>query len=81
MLELATLYHFKPKLPAKLETDSSDRVIAGVFSQLHPNSLWRPVAFYSYVLVGHELNWEIHDKELSAIVEAFKKWRPELMSV
>jgi hypothetical protein len=81
LLDLATLYHFDPYLEAKLETDSSDGVIAGVFSQLHPDGIWRPVAFYSHVLVGHEINWEIHDKELFAIVEAFRKWRPELMSV
>lgn len=56
-------------------------MITGVFSQLHLDGLWRPVAFYSHVLVGHEINWEIHDKELYAIVEAFKKWRPEFMSV
>ncbi len=81
LLDLATLHHFDPQLEAKLETDSSDGVIAGVFSQLHPDGLWRPVAFYSHVLVGHEINWEIHDKELYAIVEAFRKWRPEFMSV
>jgi hypothetical protein len=32
LLALATLYHFDPNLPIKLETDSSDGVIVGVFS-------------------------------------------------
>jgi hypothetical protein len=80
LLALATLYHFDPKLPTKLETDSSDGVIAGVFSQQHSDQKWYPIGFYSHVLVGHESNWEIHDKELYAIIEAFRKWRPEFMS-
>jgi len=33
------------------------------------------------VLTGAELNWEIHNKELFAILQAFKKWRAELTSV
>ena len=78
---MQALHHFDPELPTKLETDASDGVIAGVFSQLHPDEQWYPVGFYSHVLVGHESNWEIHDKELYAIVEAFKKWRPDFMSV
>ncbi len=81
LLAVQAVYHFDPELPTKLETDSSDGVIAGVFSQEHDGNVWRPVGFYSHVLVGHEINWEIHDKELFAIVEAFRKWRPEFMSV
>jgi hypothetical protein len=81
LLTTQAIHHFDPELDTKLETDSSDGVIAGVFSQLHADGLWYPVAFYSHVLVGHETNWEIHDKELFAIVEAFRKWRPEFMSL
>ena len=33
------------------------------------------------MLAGAETNWEIHDKELFAILASFEKWRPELMSV
>jgi transposase InsO family protein len=81
LLAAQAIHHFNPELPTKLETDSSDGVIAGVISQEHSQSQWYPVGFYSHVLSGHEVNWEIHDKELYAIVEAFRKWRPELMSV
>jgi len=81
LLAVQAIHHFDAELPTKLETDSSDGVIAGVMSQEHQDKLWYPVGFYSHVLVGHEINWEIHDKELFAIVEAFRKWRPELMSI
>lgn len=81
LIQTQSIYHFDPELESKLETDSSDGVIAGVFSQLHADGLWYPVAFYSHVLVGAETNWEIHDKEMFAIVSAFKKWRPDFMSL
>jgi transposase InsO family protein/predicted aspartyl protease len=81
LLSVQATYHFDPELPTKLETDASDGVIAGVLSQEHPDKNWYPVSFLSHVLVGHEVNWEIHDKELFAIIESFRKWRPEMMSV
>jgi hypothetical protein len=35
----------------------------------------RLIAFYSRKLIQAELNYDIHDKELLAIVVAFKVWR------
>lgn len=80
LLSIPTLYHYQPEYDTKVETDASDGVVAGVLSQKQPNDKWCPVAFYSKVLSGSELNWEIHDKELFAILTAFSKWRPELLS-
>ena len=34
-----------------------------------------PVAFHSRKFLPAEINYEIHDKELLAIVDAFKHWR------
>jgi transposase InsO family protein len=81
LLAIPTLFHFHSERDTRLETDASDGVIAGVFSQKHPDGKWCPVAFYSHCLTGSELNWEIHDKELFAIVTAFAKWKAELASV
>ena len=80
LLSIQRIYHFDPELPTKLETDSSDGVVAGVLSQEHSDAKWYPIGFYSHVLSGHEPNWEIHDKELYAIVESFRQWRPDLIS-
>ena len=80
LLAIPTLYHYHPEYDTKVETDASDGVVAGVLSQNQPNGSWCPVAFFSKVLSGSELNWEIHDKELYAIVVAFDKWRSELAS-
>ena len=41
----------------------------GVDGKLHP------VAFYSRKFSAAEINYEIHDKELLAIVDSFQEWR------
>ncbi|GMG17194.1 unnamed protein product [Aspergillus oryzae] len=64
--------------PAKqtiIETDASDYAIGARMVQAGPDRKPRPIAFESRKLVQAELNYDIHDKELLAIVSAFKKWR------
>ena len=53
-----------------IETDVSDRVIAGVLSQLHPDGEWYPVAYFSKTMAPAECNYGIHDKEMLAIVRS-----------
>lgn len=72
-----TLRHFDPTLETWLETDASDRWTAAVLSQVYPDGL-RPVAYMSKKMSPAECNYEIYDKELLAIVQAFEEWRPEL---
>jgi transposase InsO family protein len=71
------LQHYHPELECMLETDASDGVIAGVFSQRH-GPHWLPVAYFSKTMAPAECNYEIHDKEMLAIVRSLKEWRPEL---
>jgi hypothetical protein len=66
--------HYEPDLPVVLETDSSDFALGAVLSQCHDNRL-HPVAFLSKKLAPAELNYEIYDKEMLAIVRAFQEWR------
>jgi hypothetical protein len=53
-----------------IETDTSDRVITGVLSQLHPNGEWYLVAFYLKTIDPAECNYSIHDKEMLAVVRS-----------
>jgi hypothetical protein len=70
---------FDPTLPIILECDASDFAIAAIISQFDIGSKdLRPVAFYTRSMVDAELNYDIYDKELLAIVEAFKQWRAYL---
>ena len=62
-----------PEQPFEVETDASDYALGGQLSQRDNNGLLHPVAFFSKKLNSPELNYQIHDKELMAIVEAFKE--------
>ena len=39
------------------------------------DGLWRPVTFLSKSLNETERNYEIHDKEMLAIIRGLKSWR------
>jgi len=75
------LAHFSPLLPSRVETDASDCVCAGVFSQQQEDGAWKPVAFYSKAMSEAEMRYEIHDKEMLAVVEALKHWRDMLIGL
>ena len=64
-----------------METDSSDGVSAGVLSQQQDDGEWKPVAFFSKVMNPEEMRYEIHDKEMLAVMRGLAKWRPLLISL
>ena len=68
------LKHFDPDLPIHLHTDASGFAISGVVSQLH-DPHWHPVAFYSRKCTPAKCNYDIHDRELLAVVESMRHWR------
>ena len=55
-----------------IETDAGDFALRCVLSQ-YQGRLLHPVAFHSQKLNSAERNYEIDDKELLAIMEAFKE--------
>jgi len=67
--------------PTKLETDASDFALGAVLSQLCEDEKWHPVAFHSTRFSPAEINYDVHDKEMAAIVAAFKEGAYMLMSV
>ena len=66
------LAHFDPERKTILETDASDFVTAAILSQYDNNDVLRPVAFMSKKMNPAQCNYEIYDKELLAIVNAFQ---------
>ncbi|KAG5727458.1 hypothetical protein E4T56_gene12017 [Termitomyces sp. T112] len=73
------LRHFDPSLPIVLECDASDYAITKILSQLDSRGKdLHPVAFYTHSMIPAELNYEIYDKELLVIVEAFCQWQAYL---
>ena len=60
----------------RIEADSSDFATGTVLSQQSPeDNKWHPVAFLTKSLSLVEQNYEIHDKEMLAIVRALEEWR------
>ena len=68
------LKHFDPDLPVTLHADSSGAAISGIISQPHDGVL-HPVAFWSRKCIPAECNYDIHDREMLAIIESMKHWR------
>ena len=69
------LTHWVPDWQLVMETDASDYAIAAILSIYLDDGEIHPIAFLSWSLHNAELNYDIHDKELLAIFEAFKYWR------
>jgi len=59
----------------RVEADTSNYATGGVLSMKCSNGLWRLVAFILKSLSDTERNYEIHDKEMSAIVRCLEAWR------
>uniref|UniRef100_A0A0W0FN22 Reverse transcriptase/retrotransposon-derived protein RNase H-like domain-containing protein n=1 Tax=Moniliophthora roreri TaxID=221103 RepID=A0A0W0FN22_MONRR len=68
------LTHWEPDCPITIKTNTSNYAIATILSITLSNGELHPVAFLSRTLTGAELNYDMHDKELLAIFEAFKLW-------
>ena len=52
----------------RIEADALNYATGGVLSIKCSDELWRPVAFISKSLSNIERNYEIHDKEMLAVV-------------
>lgn len=72
--EEPVLKMFDPSKPGRMETDASDQVIGACYTQEHDGK-WHPVVYYSRKLSSAEQNYDIHDKELLAIIVALETWR------
>jgi len=60
--------------PFQIEADSSDFATGAVLSQQSMmDRKWHPIAFYSKSLSSVERNYEIHDKEMLAIICALEE--------
>ena len=61
-----------------LETDASDQALKSCLCPPDANGQLHPVVYRSKKFSGPDLNYDIHDKELLAIVDAFEEWRTYL---
>ena len=80
--ELKKAFTTRPVLAAldldkefRVEADALNYATGGVLSMKCSDDLWRLVAFISKSLSDTERNYEIHDKEMLAIVRCLEEWR------
>jgi len=62
----------------RLEVDASGYAIGGTLMQMQDNK-WKTIAFISRVMSDAEMNYDIFDKELLAVIFALEEWRCYLL--
>lgn len=66
------LAHFNLDLETWVESDTLDYVVAAVLSQKHSDRILGPVTFILKKIFLAKYNYEIYNKKLLAIIQAFK---------
>ena len=66
------------KCLTRIEVDASGFATGGALLQQAEDGNWHPIAFRSASMDPAQRNYEIYDREMLAIVEALKDWRPFL---
>jgi len=59
----------------RVEADASDFTMGRVLSMKCKDERWRPVAYISKSFNETKRNYEIHDKEMLAIIQCLEAWR------
>jgi len=59
----------------RVEADALEYATGGVLSMKCEDEKWRLVAFISKLLNKIERNYEIHDREMLAIIRCLDEWR------
>lgn len=84
------LVPFNPEAPTRIEPDASKWAVGGVLMQCQNKTyeeqddaaaVWRTVAYFSRKNSPAECNYDIHDKELLAIIRCIEDWDSELRSL
>jgi transposase InsO family protein len=73
-IEPPVLVAFRNGEPLRFETDASDLAI-GMCAKQERDGKWHPIAYHSRKFTSAEENYDVHDKELLAIVVALEHWR------
>ena len=58
----------------RLETDASDLALGACITQ-ERDGQWHPIAYYLRKFTAPEERYDVHDKELIAIVNLLQHWR------
>ena len=59
----------------RMEADALNYATEEVLSMMCSDNIWRPVIFISKSLSDTEWNYEIHNKEVLAVIKCLEEWR------
>jgi len=59
----------------RMEVDALDYITGGILSMKCEDERWRLVAYLLKLLNEIERNYEIHDKEMLAVIRELENWR------
>jgi len=62
------LYYYNLDFKLMLETDASNRVVAGILLQLYLDGGWYPIAFFLKIIDLAKYNYKVYNKEMLAII-------------
>jgi hypothetical protein len=74
-ISMAIVTHYNPWCPCIFETDALVFPLGVILSKCHNNGMLHRIAFYLRKFTSTEINYEIHNEELLAVVDSFKVWR------
>ncbi len=74
------LKHYDWNADFCMKINASNHEVEDVLSQKSKTDQWHLIAYYSYKFKEAEIQWNMHDKELYAIVLDFKNWQHYLQS-
>ena len=72
-LKAPVLEMYDPKRETRVKTDASDYALGAILSQQCLDKKWRLVFYYLRKFSRAELNYDVYNKELIGIVNAFKQ--------
>ncbi len=73
MTTTGVLQHYHPELDTRIETDTSDGVVARVLSQKGPNDeQYYPVEYFSKSLKAAETSYAVHDKDTQGVTSEYR---------
>jgi hypothetical protein len=72
------LTHYSPEHQCIVETDPSDFALGAAILQTSSDDKLYPIAYHSHKFSLAQINYQIYDKELLAVIDSFKTWRKYL---
>jgi hypothetical protein len=63
---------FNPRKEIRVETDASDFALGAIMTQPQEDGKWRLTAFHSRKFNKHKINYDVFNKELLVIIDAFE---------